>query len=297
MVLILVTVALWSTIEVVSKLVQDDIPAMTIAFIRFTAGGLILLPLSLNEIRKRKMKDVNSRDWVSLIFISALGITLTFSLYHKALEWISASSVATLVSMVPIFIAPAGFFLLKERIEPIQVLGLALGGTGIFLIYFAEEPNWRSVIGVLVMVLAVFCFSVYAVLMKRLNRKMTPKVSTPISLFIGGLMMAPIVLFDGAPLFRPMEPIGYVQLGWLSFVAVGLAYLLYFIGLERIKVAKGNSLMYLKPLIAGTLAWIVLNESLTPARIASVILITASIYFVLKGKSFYGRIMGEDRNR
>ena len=84
-------------------------------------------------------------------------------------------------------------------------------------------------------------------------------------------------------MIRPLETIGYVQLGYLAFVAVGLSYLLYFMGLERTKVVKGNSLLYLKPVLAGTLAWLILGDELTPARIASVVLITFSIYFVIKG--------------
>lgn len=283
MLLILVTVILWSTIEVVTKLVHHDIPSMTISFLRFTFGGLFLLPIGISGLLKGNARKADLKDWISLILLSILGITLTFSLYHKALDWISASSVATLVSMVPIFVAPAAFIFLKEKIGWIQLVGLVLGTFGVGLIYLSEEPNWWSVQGVGLMVLSITCFSIYAVLMKRLNQKMTARVTTPFTLLIGGIFTAPITLIDGAPLFRTTDTLGYVHLGWLAFAAVGLAYLFYFFGLERTGAAKGNSLMYVKPLIAGSLAWMFLGEEPSPARIASIILVSASIYFVLKG--------------
>jgi drug/metabolite transporter (DMT)-like permease len=280
---ILITVLLWSTIEVVTKIVQNDVPTMTISFLRFTLGGLLLLPISISGLRNGNSSSAGIKDWITLVLLSILGITITFSLFHKAIEWISASSVATLVSMVPIFVAPIAFLFLKERIGWVQVAGLLMGGVGMLLIYFSEEPHWRSVHGVLLMVVAVICFSIYSVLMKRLNQKMTARVTTPLSLLIGGILTAPITLIDGAPLFRTTTALGYLQLGWLAFIAVGVAYLLYFFGLEKAEAARGNSLMYLKPLIAGLLAWIFLSEDPSPARIASILLVSVSIYFVIKG--------------
>ncbi len=283
MILIFITVFLWSTIEVVSKVINDNLPGMTISFLRFTLGGIFLMPICIHSLKKNGLKKVRPKDWLVLVLLSFLGITLTFALYHKALEWITATSVATLVSMVPIFVAPIGLIFLKERIGIAQMIGLLVGVAGIFLIYFTEEPDPTSVMGVVMMVIVAISFSVYSVLMKKLNKRMDPKVTTPISLFIGGLMTIPFTLLDKAPLIRPLETIGYVQLGYLAFVAVGLSYLLYFMGLERTKVVKGNSLLYLKPVLAGTLAWLILGDELTPARIASVVLITFSIYFVIKG--------------
>ena len=45
--LIAVTVLLWSMIEVISKMIQSDLPPMTIAFLRFFIGGLCLLPFQV----------------------------------------------------------------------------------------------------------------------------------------------------------------------------------------------------------------------------------------------------------
>ena len=283
MIFIFITVFLWSTIEVVSKILNKDLPAMTIAFLRFTAGGLFLLPLTIHTIWKIGLKGVKTRDWMILVLLSLLGVTITFSLYHKALEWITATSVATLVSMVPIFIAPVAMILLKEKIGSVQVIGLIFGVIGIFMIYFTEETNRFSVMGILLMVLVGISFSVYSVLMKKLNSKMDPKISTPLSLLIGGIMIAPFTLMDGEPLFRPLGTSGYFLMGYLAFAAVGLSYLFYFMGLQRTKVVKGNSLMYLKPILAGSLAWLILGDKLTLVRLASVVLISLSIYFVIKG--------------
>ncbi len=282
--LIGVTVFLWSTIEVTTKLIHSQLPPLTIAFLRFVLGGIILVPVVILNWKKVDWKKVRSKDWVVLVLLSFVGITGTFSLYHVALYWIDASSVATLVSTVPLFSAPFSVIILKERIGRIGVAGLLIGGAGVLLIYLSEEFSMESVIAVSIMCIAVSCFSIYAVLMKPLNRKMDPRITTSLSLFIGGLMMAPILLIDGAPLFRPVPVVSLIYLLFLSFFAVGLAYLFYFMGIDRVDISRGNTLMYLKPTLATIIAMVVLSEVPSVIRIVGIVTITVSVYVVIREK-------------
>jgi drug/metabolite transporter (DMT)-like permease len=282
--LIGVTVFLWSTIEVTTKLIHSQLPPLTIAFLRFVLGGVFLIPVVIINWKKVDRGNVNVKDWIVLILLSFVGITGTFSLYHVALYWIDASSVATLVSTVPLFSAPLSVLILKERIGGIGIAGLLMGGAGILLIYLSEEFSIESLIAVSIMCVAVACFSIYAVLMKPLNRKMDPRITTSLSLLIGGLMMVPVLLFDGAPLFRPVPPLYLVYLLFLSFFAVGLAYLFYFMGIDRVDISRGNTLMYLKPMLATVIALVVLTEVPTILRIVGIVTITISVYVVIREK-------------
>ncbi len=282
--LIGVTVFLWSMIEVITKLIHSALPPMTIAYLRFFLGGLFLLPIVISYWKKVDWNQVKSKDWVKLILLSFLGISCTFSLFHIALYWIDASSTATLIAMVPLFVAPVSYFITGERMGRVAIVGLLLGGAGVFLIYFSEESGMRSITAVGIIMLAVFCFSVYVVLMKPLNEKMDPRITTSLSLLMGGVMMIPIVLLDGAPLIRPMSPLSWIYLMFLSFIAVGLAYLLYFIGLERVQVSTGNSLMYLKPMIATFFAWLVLGDDPSLVRIVAIFMVSVSVFLVVRDK-------------
>lgn len=278
------TVFLWSMIEVITKLMHSALPPLTIAYLRFLLGGIFLLPVALVYGRKVNWTAVHWRDWAAFFLVSFLGISCTFTLFHVALYWIDASATATLIAMVPLFIAPLSIVFLKERMGAIGMLGILLGSAGILLIYFSEESGMRSVYAICLVLIAVSCFSIYAVFMKPLNRKTDPKVTTSLSLFLGGVMMVPIVIFDGSPLIRPLGLSSWLLLLFLSFVTVGIAYLLYFMGLERVNVSTGNSLMYLKPLIATSLAWVVLKENPSIMRMVAIFLISISVFLVVREK-------------
>ncbi|MBN1539827.1 MAG: DMT family transporter [Candidatus Thermoplasmatota archaeon] len=283
------TVFLWSMIEVITKLMHSALPPLTIAYLRFLLGGIFLLPVAFFFGRKVKWAAVGWRDWTALFLVSFLGISCTFSLFHIALYWIDASSTATLIAMVPLFVTPLSIVFLNEKVGVIGISGILMGGAGILLIYFSEESAITSVYAICLVLIAVSCFSIYAVLMKPLNRKMDPKVTTSISLFLGGVMMIPILIFDGSPLIRPMGLSTWCLLLFLSFVTVGVAYLLYFMGLERVRVSTGNSLMYLKPLIATGLAWVILKEVPSIMRVVAILLVSISVFLVVREKWIAGR--------
>ncbi|MFW3145529.1 MAG: DMT family transporter [Thermoplasmatota archaeon] len=286
---IAVTVFLWSTIEVVTKLIGDAVPALTIAFLRFLIGGAALLPLIIIYGRRIDWNQVGFKDHVKLVLASFLGITCTFSLFHIGLDLIDASSAATLISMVPLASAFISFWILKERMGLFGITGLLLGGSGVLFIYFSEGIGWSSFMAVLLMLVTVVCFSIYAVIMKPLNRKMDAKVTTSISLFIGGLMMAPVLILDGSPLWVSMDGSTMGYMIYLSVIAVGLSYLLYFMGLDRTEVSRGNSLMYLKPLAAGFLAYLILGETPSFWRVVGILVITFSVYLVVMDRRLQRR--------
>lgn len=283
LIFIAITVFLWSTIEVMSKFVQNDTEPLTIAFLRFLIGGIVLIPLLIRYGRRADWSLFRSKEWALLVTISFVGITGTFVLYHKALVWIDASSVATMVSMVPLFASPISIVLLKEHIGPVGIAGLIMGGAGILILNFSEGLELTSIIGVSVMVLAVFCFSLYSVLMKPLNRKMDSRVTTPMSLMIGAFFMIPFMIMENDPLIPTEISTGsWLGLLYLAVFTVGLAYLFYFLGLNHVEVSKGSSLLYLKPVTASVLAFMFIGENPTLLRSVSILIISASVYFIVK---------------
>lgn len=279
---LIVTIFLWSTIEVASKPLNDEIGPEWIAFFRFFLGGLSLVPFMVFSWRKVEWNKVKVIDWALLVMLSFVGITATFLLFHIALVEIGASPAATLISTVPLFVAPLSMFVLKERVSWIGIIGIVLGSLGIVVIVVSEGVHFKELSSPILILVSVICFSVYTVAMKPLNRKMNPRISTPISLTLGAVMMVPFLIMDRVSLdVSGVSARSIVIMLYLSIVAVGIAYLLFFIGLERLAVSKGVSLFYLKPLIATSLAFVFLGESPSLTSIVAIVLISISIYLVV----------------
>jgi drug/metabolite transporter (DMT)-like permease len=280
---LVVTVVLWSTIEVVTKPLNERIDPLWIAFLRFFIGGLFLLPLVFKTWRKVDRRKVGLKEWGLFLVLTLMGITAAFILFHEALTGISATAGATLISTTPLFIAPLSFLLLKEKMGFVGIAGIVIGAAGVLLLVIVEDHHEiRLLSSPFLILFSVVLFSAYTVGMKYLNTRMNARVTTPLSLFVGSIMMLPFIALKGVPLtVERMTPLAWGGIIYLGVVAVGVAYLLYFIGLESIDASSGSSFIYLKPTIAALLAWPLLGEVPTLTAVVSILLVSFSVYMVV----------------
>jgi len=252
---IFATICFYSTVEVVSVHIRGVDPNF-LAFIRFLPPGLIFLCLSA-----RRFLRVTLIDFLALAGLGVIGVTGTFWAYHHSLGplGLDASIGAVIFSVNPVFCAVAGHFVLRESLSWLRLAGVALGFVGVFIVSFGfKVPTLESMEAPLLMFGAQICFAFYVTAGKRYVARYGP-------LFVNG-----VIFTVGSLLFLPMigewGPVSSAQtaawLAYLSVLATGLAYYLYFYGLNHVPIAAGTSVFYLKPVLASVLAMVVLNERL-----------------------------------
>lgn len=65
--------------------------------------------------------------------------------------------------------------------------------------------------------------------------------------------------------------------GWLAIAGTGVAYTLWFRGIDRLPVSALTFLGLLSPLVATGLGWLVLDQGLTPIQLGGVALVIAAV--------------------
>ena len=126
----LLTILIWGTTFVSTKVLLQDFTPVTVLFTRFVIGYAFLWCL--------KPRVLPFSGWKKeLLFAGAglTGVTLYFLLENIALTYTFASNVGIIVAVVPFFTALLAHFLLKgEGFSRRFFLGFAVSFTGIFLI-------------------------------------------------------------------------------------------------------------------------------------------------------------------
>ena len=126
----LMTIIIWGTTFVSTKVLLRDFTPVTVLFTRFVIGYAFLWCL--------KPRVLPFSGWKKeLLFAGAglTGVTLYFLLENIALTYTFASNVGIIVAVVPFFTALLAHFLLKgEGFSRRFFLGFAVSFTGIFLI-------------------------------------------------------------------------------------------------------------------------------------------------------------------
>lgn len=252
---VLITIILFSSIEVFSKVLHGSIDAMLLAFFRFFISGSLLLLVDL-----KKLKKISFKDYKNLFMIGIIGVTCTFTFFHKSLAYIDASVGAVIFSINPLFCSIFAISLHKEHLKGLTLIGLMIGLLGVYIVSFGFNlPEINNIKGPIYMLLASIFFSIYIVWSKKYVKKYGAFAVTGTAFFTGSLFMIPLIHSRAIP----MEATKICSLLYLIFFTTALAYILYFYGLKHLSVAVGTSFFYLKPVFAPMLAVLVLNEKLS----------------------------------
>jgi drug/metabolite transporter (DMT)-like permease len=233
------------------------------------ALGIAFLSLFIFLIASRKIKHIVRLPSRVILISLGLGV-LGFFLYHtlsfSALARIPASMNAILVSTNVVFIVLFAALILKERIMPASIIGIALALCGVVLVTFNRgftlEGGADSIdlLGCLFSILAAILFALYSVLGKKVLVSSDPLIITAISLFSGAALLA--ILTASTVGFSEVAQADLKTLLILIFIGLsnGIAYPLWFTCLKRLPAAHVSIYIYLMPVFAIILSLVIINE-------------------------------------
>ncbi len=132
-------VALFSTVEVLSKLIGTRVSPWLLVFLRFFITGLVLLALAGRDL-PRRLAALNRRDYGLFAFNGFVSIALAISLFHLALlVFEKAASCAVVFSANPIFVMLLARFINREPLTWPKAAAVLSGAVGVA--FFAWESG------------------------------------------------------------------------------------------------------------------------------------------------------------
>ena len=86
---ILITTLLFSSMEVALKCISGQLNPIQLNFSRFLVGGLVLVPLAVRELRKRRL-SLDGKALGTFALLGLMGIAVSMSLYQLAVTRVQA---------------------------------------------------------------------------------------------------------------------------------------------------------------------------------------------------------------
>jgi|LakMenEpi03Aug12_release.lakeMendotaPanAssembly.Ray.scaffolds.fasta_scaffold87355_2 drug/metabolite transporter (DMT)-like permease len=226
----------------------------------------------------------DARDVPRLILCALTGVVLNQLLFIKGLSMTHSTHASLLVLSTPIVITAVAFIFLGEQVTWLRALGLLMGvtGAGLLILEGGRSKEGSDVVtgNILVLLNAIF-YSFYFVLVKPLMGRYTPFQIIRWMFTLGSLVIIPA----GWREFTQADWSSFTSAQWwgVAFVVLGatfLAYLFNIHGLSRLNASAVGSYIYLQPLIASLVAALFLDESFTPLKFLSALLIFAGVFLV-----------------
>ena len=269
---------LWASSFVALKIAFRAYHPMVVIFGRMAVASVCFLILS---IWFRHLVGYAKGDYKYLLFMALCEPCLYFLFEAKALENTTASQAGMITAILPILVAVAAGWLLKERVRFNTWLGSFIAVAGVCWLTMASEPAGDApdpVKGNLFEFLAMVCATGYTISLKRLVNRYSPFFLTAVQAFAGSLFFFPFLLLPSTPLPHQFEPAGGLAILYLGGAVTLGAYGLYNFGLKHIPASKASVYVNLIPVFSVLMGWMILGESFSTQQCLAAALVMAGVY-------------------
>jgi len=282
----LLAVGFWGVSFVATRAVVAEISPATVIFARSGLGGLLLVSI----LALRREPVLPPCDAVGMLALMGfVGVAFHGVLQAVALRLTTAVDAGWLVALIPVWSAILAAVLLRERLRPRRVAGLAIGFAGAALVVTRGDPGAArlalpSTQGDLLLLASTLNWAVYTVLGHGTIRRLGPTRATAGAMLLGWLMLAPsFVATAGWSELARLSAGGWSALLFLGVACSGLGYLFWYGALERIEATRVAALLYLEPLVTLAAAMLLLGEHVGLATAVGGLVVMGGVALVQAG--------------
>ena len=273
----LLTILIWGTTFIASKILLADFQPAEILFFRFLLGLLALL-----VVYPRRLKGTSRRQELTFAAAGLCGISLYCLLENTALTCTMASNVGVIISVAPCFTALLSHLFLKEEKPGAGFfIGFVLAMAGIALISFNGARLELNPLGDLLALLAALVWACYSVLTKKISAYGYSTILTTRRVFFYGLVfMLPALPLLGfrLDLARLQNPVYLGNLLFLGLGASALCFVTWNFAVRALGAVKTSVYIYIVPVVTVVTSRLVLQEKITPLAAAGTLLTLAGLF-------------------
>lgn len=260
---LILTMVLWGSAFVGSKMIVFDVPPEVGAILRFGLGALLMMGV----LFRAAARPIPSRgSWGKIGVAGLVGVTSFNTCFFWGLSLAPASDAAMIIpTLSPVFTAAAGMLFLGEPVRRNRLEGLALSMFGAVLFFWGVLAHTAGqgtrIWGDLLLVLAATSWSAYSILSRSLILRVGLLPATAWSMLLGtaGLFLISAPGLAAVP-WGALSLRFWLVVVYLAVFPTVIAYLLWMEGIRTIGSGPATSFMFLAPVSALVLAVVVLAE-------------------------------------
>jgi drug/metabolite transporter (DMT)-like permease len=284
--LILVSL-IWGVNFSLVKYALNDFYPLSFTIVRFSLAALFLACVM---ILTGESLRIERKDIIPLIKLGLIGITLYNILFMYGLKHTSATNSALLISLSPLFAAMIQGISKKERIIFRSGLGILISTVGVFLIIQGKPGgisfSRHDLAGDLLTICASVFWALYTIKSKPLLQEYSAVKVTAYSMATGSLLLLPVSLRELVrQSWSGVSVQAWAAFGFSTFVSGGIAFSLWYQGVQRLGVTRTVVYHYFVPFIAVIFASLFLGELISIVQIVGGTAVLAGIALVQNTKN------------
>ena len=291
---IIISALIFATMEVALKTAGSSLDPFQMTFLRFSIGGLVLLPFGIVELNKKHLR-LKHKQLLHMLVLGIICVPCSMVLFQFGVMHSNAATSAVLFCTNPIFTAIFAHFMNKnDNISLMKILSISIAIPGIILMIrpWNIQPG-NTLAGALLTIGAALLFSLYSVLGTRTVKEIGTFAQTSISFIAGSLVLLILLVILDKPIIQGVSADIPLVL-YIGIVVTGGGYLFYFFAIRHSNASTGSITFFLKPALSPIMAVIALSERITWNMYIGITLILIASWFIIMDKRKSEKKSGEN---
>lgn len=276
--LLLIT-CIWGSNYSVVKFVLQELSPRSFASLRLALASLVFLVMIRLTGRTVAARPFSRRDLALLGLLACVGHFLYQTCFIEGIARTSAANVALIMASTPVAVALTSAALGHERVGRLHWCGAALSVLGVYLVVgWGARASGSSIVGDLLVLTAVGCWTIYTVAAAPLLVRHSPLVVTGYSMAIGTVLflVCSSTALASTP-WRAVSNVSWVASIFSSLLALNLAYTVWYTGVQRLGASRTAIYSNMVPIAALVVAWLWLGEPIGWLRITGAGLVLGGV--------------------
>jgi len=271
--LVILAMIFWGFSFVAFKIANESFRPITIVGFRLFVSIFFLFGFAwsfkrLNRIKKKDQKWFLLMALVEPFFYflgEAYGLTM-----------VTATIGAVIISTIPLIVPFGAYYLYKEKLTPMNYLGLVISFGGVLLVVLNKSGGLAAnPLGIVLMFMAVLSAVSYTLVVKRLADDYTPITITAYQSLYGLLMFIPLFLVFEVPHldFSQVSTPSLLSVVYLGVFGSGICFIIMAMAIRELGAAKSNIFANLIPVVTAILSFFLLKEAMPMLKILGIFIV------------------------
>jgi drug/metabolite transporter (DMT)-like permease len=254
---------IWGSSFLWIKIAIGEIPPATLVAWRMTLGAAGLVTFLVASGRRLPSAR---RDLAKLAVLGLINTALPIFLISWGEQFIDSGTAAVFNSLAPLFsLLLAGMVLKTEPVTGLRISGVLIGFGGAALLAsreFALRADSSALIGTLAVAVAAASYAAGGSYARHSMRGMHRYEVAAGSLVFAAIYAWTLALVADGGVILPTQPGPIIAVLWLGLIGSFIAYLIYFLLIERLGATVAAMVTYTFPVVGVALGVVFLGEVL-----------------------------------
>lgn len=263
-------------------LLNNDFSPVEVYIFRCIIAYILLLAFSWRTLRSHNLQH-------ELLFLlcGICGGSIYFVSENAALIYTSATNVSLITSTSPLINALLVILLYKDERPTVGfMLGSLVAMIGVILVIIGSSvgentsAEMHGLLGDGLSLMAAICWSIYALLLRKLQAFYNALTVTRKTFFYGLITALPFLLLQPSNLSLDVftRPQVWINLLILALIASSLSFIIWAWAISKIGAVKAGNYLYFQPVVTMIFGYLVLHQNINYLGIIGCVLTIIGVY-------------------